>query len=353
MMDNKLTQERAQELWKKGNACLASGNEEEALRLFRELAESGVLQAQFNLGTMYYNGQGTAPDYQEALKWYRMAADKGLKEAQCALGDMYEYGTGVECDLQQAAEWYTKAADQGHARAFKTLVKLNSKIEQKEQGYPYYVDTPSDIMLGCIYHDFGQPIFITQKGGVGMLPSIGGCLLTGELLRDVTFEGIDAVNKRGKDVIRRVLVADQDGNYCSADILGFANMEGDVSIHKEAVSYSTFDYARLILRLFADLSGWREPLELFCENLASANKRNVKAQTEDSETQSGRERPGTSENQVKQEKKEAGPPEKEEGSSEKEDVGPLGILRQYPVLKWLILFLAVLLAVLLVSFLFT
>jgi len=198
-----------------------------------------------------------------------MAADKGLKEAQFALGDMYEYGTGVDCDLEQAAEWYIKAADQGHVRAYKSLGKVNAKIEQKEQGYPYYVDTPSDIKLGGIYHDCGQPIFITQKGGVGMLSSIGGCLLTGELLRDVTFEGVDAVNKHGKDAVRKVLVADQDGNCCSADILGFAEKEGDESIHKEAVSYSTFDYARLILRPSADLNGWREPLELFLENTKS------------------------------------------------------------------------------------
>lgn len=266
MENEQSKKEKIQELCEKGFSYFASGNEEDALRVFREAGEMGFSGAQFNVGAMYYNGQGTAPDYQEALKWYRMAADKGLKEAQFALGDMYEHGTGVECDLGQAAEWYIKAADQGHVRAYKTLVKLNSKIEQKEQGYPYYVDTPSDIKLGILYHDCGQPIFITQKGGVGMLPSIGGCLLTGEVLRDVTFEGIDAVHKKDRDAARRVLVADQDGNYCNADILGFANKEGDVSIHKEAVSYSTFDNARLIIRPSADLNGWREPLELFLEN---------------------------------------------------------------------------------------
>lgn len=334
-MDNKLTQERAQELWKKGNACLASGNEEEALRLFRELAESGVLQAQFNLGTMYYNGQGTAPDYQEALKWYRMAADKGLKEAQCALGDMYEFGTGVECDLQQAAEWYTKAADQGHVRAFKTLVKLNSKIEQKEQGYPYYVDTPSDIKLGILYHDCGEPVFITKKGGVGMLPSIGGCLLTGELLRDVTFEGIDAVNKRGKDVIRRVLVADQDGNYCEADILGFANQDGDVTIHKEAVSYSVFDYVRLIIRPSSDLNGWREPLELFRLDADISDHQNNRERIVKMEVQ----QPDTHDDGV--------------GGCVMDSDDNQGVLKKHPFLKWLILFLFVLYVAVMVSLFFT
>ena len=283
MENNQLTKEKVRELYDKGYAYLESGNAEEALRVFREMGEMGFSGAQFNVGSMYYNGHGTAPDYQEAMKWYRMAADKGLKEAQFALGDMYEEGTGVECDLGQAAEWYTKAADQGHVRAYKTLVKLNSKIEQKEQGYPYYVDTPSDIRLGSIYYDNGQPIFITQKGGVGVLPSIEGCLLTGELFRDVTFEGIDAVNKQGKDAIRRVLVADQDGNSCSADVLGFANKEGDVSILKEAVSFSTSDAARLIIRPSADMNGWREPLELFLENTKTEESPKSKIDQSESE----------------------------------------------------------------------
>ena len=153
MQENQLTPEKAQELWDKGYAYLNSGNEEEALRVFRELGEMGVLVAQFNLGAMYYNGQGTARDYQEALKWYRMAADKGLKEAQFSLGDMYEHGTGVERDLGQALEWYSKAAEKGHARAYKKIVKIERLIDEQEEGMPFHVDTIEDIRLGGIYHD--------------------------------------------------------------------------------------------------------------------------------------------------------------------------------------------------------
>lgn len=341
MENNQLTKEKIRELYDKGYAYLNSGSEEEALSVFRELGEMGISAAQFNLGAMYYNGQGTARDYQEALKWYRMAADKGLKEAQFALGDMYEYGTGVDCVLEQAAEWYIKAADQGHVRAYKSLGKVNAKIEQKEQGYPYYVDTPSDIKLGSIYHDCGQPIFITQKGGVGMLSSIGGCLLTGELLRDVTFEGIDAEKKTNRNAIRKVLVADQNGTFCKADILGFARQEGDENIYKQAVSYYAGDYVRLIVRSEESLNGWREPLELFCDNSDSDT---VKTQTKEPKTSKSTEKQGNVRNDS---------PERGTKSVEKEDIRYQDVKTKNPILKWTFLLLAVIGLILLCVFLFS
>ena len=48
-----------------------------AVRLWRELAEQGDANAQFNVGLMYGNGQGVIQDYAEAVKWYRLAAEQG------------------------------------------------------------------------------------------------------------------------------------------------------------------------------------------------------------------------------------------------------------------------------------
>jgi TPR repeat protein len=42
-----------------------------AVRLFRPLAGQGNARAQFNLGVMYYNGQGVPQDYAETLKWFK------------------------------------------------------------------------------------------------------------------------------------------------------------------------------------------------------------------------------------------------------------------------------------------
>jgi TPR repeat protein len=46
-----------------------------ALRLLRPLANQGNSGAQYNLGFMYYEGEGVPQDFAEAVKWYRLAAN--------------------------------------------------------------------------------------------------------------------------------------------------------------------------------------------------------------------------------------------------------------------------------------
>jgi uncharacterized protein len=77
------------------------------------VAEQGDAEAQFNLGRMYYNGEGVSQDDAEAVKWYRKAADQGHTEAQFNLVEIYSYGEGVQQDFEEAANWYRKAAEQG------------------------------------------------------------------------------------------------------------------------------------------------------------------------------------------------------------------------------------------------
>ena len=45
-----------------------------ALTWYQRAADLGDCAAQFNLGSMYANAQGTAQDYGLALQWYRAAA---------------------------------------------------------------------------------------------------------------------------------------------------------------------------------------------------------------------------------------------------------------------------------------
>ena len=63
----------------------------EFLRVKKE-AEHGDADAQYNLGLMYYNGQGIDQDYREAVKWYQKAAEQGNADAQNNLGLMYNKG---------------------------------------------------------------------------------------------------------------------------------------------------------------------------------------------------------------------------------------------------------------------
>lgn len=80
-------------------------------------ANQGDLQAQLELGRIYFGGLDVPQDYQQSFTWYSKAADQDDAEAQYNLGTMYFLGKGVAKDDQQAIAWYTKAAAQGHANA--------------------------------------------------------------------------------------------------------------------------------------------------------------------------------------------------------------------------------------------
>ena len=82
--------------------------------------------AQFNLGLMYYHGQGVAQDFKAALVWNRKAADQGHADAQFNLGAMYANGQGVLQSIPTALIWVHKAAAQGGASALEALPQLKS-----------------------------------------------------------------------------------------------------------------------------------------------------------------------------------------------------------------------------------
>ena len=74
------------------------GNDASDFRETLQSAEQGVAEAQFNLGVMYYDGQGVRQDYAEAFRWFRQAAEQGNADAQYNLGSMYHIGHGVRQD---------------------------------------------------------------------------------------------------------------------------------------------------------------------------------------------------------------------------------------------------------------
>lgn len=81
-----------------------------AMQAFRQLADQGNAEAQWNLGLMYKLGEGVPQDYAEAVKWFRKAADQGDPDAQQSLGLMYSDGQGVPQDYVQAHKWFNLAA---------------------------------------------------------------------------------------------------------------------------------------------------------------------------------------------------------------------------------------------------
>ncbi len=109
---------------KEGVAAYEAGNLPLAAKEFRDGAEKGEADCQFNLGLMHEKGMGMAKDEKEAIVWYRKAAEQGNANAQFNLGVLFENGRGCEVDFAQANQWYRKAAVQGDALAIGNLGML-------------------------------------------------------------------------------------------------------------------------------------------------------------------------------------------------------------------------------------
>jgi len=84
---------------------------------FKQLAEQGDAEAQYNVAILLKSGNGIMKNHKKAVKWFRKAADQGLAAAQYDLGLMYDNGAGVDQNYGYAVVWYKKAAMQGHALA--------------------------------------------------------------------------------------------------------------------------------------------------------------------------------------------------------------------------------------------
>jgi uncharacterized protein len=71
----------------------------------------GDSDAQYRLGRMYLDGQGTAKDPKQAMRWLHTAAGKGQYEAQAVLGAMLFRGQSVPRDAARGLMWLTLARD--------------------------------------------------------------------------------------------------------------------------------------------------------------------------------------------------------------------------------------------------
>jgi hypothetical protein len=108
-------------------------------------AGNGDSQAMYDVGAMYQNGRGVAPDRDKAMEWYRKAATqhnpqavsrlklmqenaarfdktraqagKGDPAEQYDLGNMYLMGVGVDIDYPKAIQAFEQAAGQGNDKA--------------------------------------------------------------------------------------------------------------------------------------------------------------------------------------------------------------------------------------------
>lgn len=110
--------------FQKGAEAYQAKKFKEALDWMKKAADKGVVEAMFNLGVLYYQGEGAAKNDTTARNWYQKAADKGHPTAMYNLGYMYEKGISVAASSSKALDWYKKAKDGGHPKAAEAMERI-------------------------------------------------------------------------------------------------------------------------------------------------------------------------------------------------------------------------------------
>lgn len=90
---------------------------DDVVERWTKAAHQGYTPAQYNLGSIIFEGRGVPQSDIEAVRWWRKAADQGDSDAQFNLGIMLFKGKGTKQDRDEAIIWWQTAADQGLADA--------------------------------------------------------------------------------------------------------------------------------------------------------------------------------------------------------------------------------------------
>ena len=148
-----------------GYFAYTQGDYETALKEWRPLAERGHTLAQYNLGRMYYTGDGVPQDYKEAKKWFDRAAAQVYAPVRTSLGVLYDEGQGVRRDYNEAVKWYRFDAEQGHVPA---QIRLGLQYADGK-GVPR--DLAEAVMWFYIAAELGESAALKYRDAlIGLLP---------------------------------------------------------------------------------------------------------------------------------------------------------------------------------------
>jgi len=103
-----------------------------AYQEFHTSAIQGDIQAQVELGTLYFTGTGVPQNYNEAFKWFSQAAKQNSAIGQAWLAVLYRDGKGVPKNLVNAYAWILLSSAQNYNDAveFKKVLEKNLTPQQ-------------------------------------------------------------------------------------------------------------------------------------------------------------------------------------------------------------------------------
>lgn len=103
-----------------------------ALRYLQKAADEGDEKAISRLGIISYKGEVGDADYKKALQLFSRVSSTSVL-AQYYLGEMYASGAGVRQNYATAIDWYKKAAEGGFNRASGKIINLEEEIKTEQR----------------------------------------------------------------------------------------------------------------------------------------------------------------------------------------------------------------------------
>jgi hypothetical protein len=115
--------------------CLRRGlgverNDAEAERLYSAAAQMRHRSAQLALGGMKAERARSDDEWTEVAHWYRLAADSGHPSAMMALAELYESGRGLASDRSSALTLYRQALEAGRTDASAQVLRLQAQLQE-------------------------------------------------------------------------------------------------------------------------------------------------------------------------------------------------------------------------------
>ena len=97
---------------------------QKAFEILTPIAERNSSEAQYLLGTLYFDGNGVPADAAKAADLFAKAAQDNNSDAQLKLGLIYLDGIGVSKSLTNSRFWLEQASENNHPSAAAALLKL-------------------------------------------------------------------------------------------------------------------------------------------------------------------------------------------------------------------------------------
>ena len=134
------------------------------IKELEELAESGDIDAIYELGQRYYNGVGVDIDYGKARGYFETAAEKGSQVSNYYLGKIYYNGNGVETNHAKAKDYFEKSSKADNVFSTYYLGKLYFWGDGVEKDYNKANEYKKSIL--------NKPIYTNQDAGLEEFYSI-------------------------------------------------------------------------------------------------------------------------------------------------------------------------------------